>query len=147
MAKTGQDEAAGAMAEKPRLHGELLSTSLLAFLKNWNAYGYQLNQKLADAGMPDCDSGTVYRTLRQLEKSGFVSSFWDTSESGPARRMYSLTAAGEIFLSGWIEALQNYQRVLQQAVADWDALARGVAPKELKEPEKPARTTGKGAKS
>lgn len=98
--------------QKPRLHGDLLSTSLLAFLKNWDAYGYQLNQKLAETGMPDCDSGTVYRTLRQLEKSGFVSSFWDTSESGPARRMYSLTAAGEIFLSGWIEALQNYQRVL-----------------------------------
>ena len=65
---------------KPRLNGDLLSTSLLAFLKNWNAYGYQLNQRLAEAGMPECDSGTVYRQLRQLEKSGFVSSFWDTSE-------------------------------------------------------------------
>lgn len=130
-----------ASEQKPRLHGDLLSTSLLAFLKNWDAYGYQLNQKLAEAGMPECDSGTVYRTLRQLEKSGFVSSFWDTSESGPARRMYSLTAAGEIFLSGWIEALQNYQRVLQQAVAGWDALARGFAPAEA------ARKSGKGAKS
>ena len=105
----------------PRLHGELLSTSLLAFLKNWNAHGYQLAQKLAESGMPACDSGTIYRTLRQLEKSGFVSSFWDTSETGPARRMYSLTAAGDLFLSGWIEALQNYQKVLQQAMAPYGA--------------------------
>jgi PadR family transcriptional regulator PadR len=105
----------------PRLHGELLSTSLLAFLKNWNAHGYQLTQRLAEAGMPACDSGTVYRTLRQLEKSGFVSSFWDTSENGPARRMYSLTKAGELFLGGWIAALQNYQKVLQQALAPWEA--------------------------
>jgi poly-beta-hydroxybutyrate-responsive repressor len=105
----------------PRLHGELLSTSLLAFLKNWNAHGYQLSQRLAEAGMPACDSGTVYRTLRQLERSGFVSSFWDTSESGPARRMYSLTKAGEIFLGGWIDALQNYQKVLQQALAPFEA--------------------------
>lgn len=102
---------------KPRLHGELLSTSLLAFLKNWNAYGYQLSQRLAEAGMPDFDSGTVYRTLRQLEKTGMVSSFWDTSESGPARRMYSLTKAGELFLSGWIETLQNYQSILQTALS------------------------------
>ncbi|MBI2766275.1 MAG: helix-turn-helix transcriptional regulator [Chloroflexi bacterium] len=109
---------------RPRLHGELLSTSLLAFLKNWNAYGYQLTQRLAEAGMPECDSGTVYRQLRQLERSGFVSSFWDTSESGPARRMYSLTKAGEIFLTGWIEALQNYQGVLQKALASFDGLAR-----------------------
>lgn len=98
---------------KPRLHGEMLSTSLLAFLKGWNAYGYQLAQKLAAAGLPESDSGTVYRTLRQLEKTGMVSSFWDTSESGPARRMYSLTKTGEIFLSGWIDVLQNYQKILQ----------------------------------
>lgn len=100
----------------PRLHGELLSTSLLAFLKNWNAYGYQLTQRLAESGMPECDSGTVYRTLRQLEKSGFVSSFWDTSESGPARRMYSLTTAGELFLNTWMQAFENYQSVLQKAM-------------------------------
>jgi poly-beta-hydroxybutyrate-responsive repressor len=110
-------ETNGTSSARPRLHGELLSTSLLAFLKNWNAYGYQLNQQLAEAGMPDCDSGTVYRTLRQLERSGFVSSFWDTSESGPARRMYSLTTAGEVFLSGWIQTLQNYQSFLQKAMA------------------------------
>jgi poly-beta-hydroxybutyrate-responsive repressor len=103
---------------RPRLHGELLSTSLLAFLKNWNAYGYQLAQRLNESGLPDFDSGTVYRTLRQLERSGLVSSFWDTSASGPARRMYSLTAAGDIFLSGWIDILQNYQRVLQKALND-----------------------------
>ena len=101
---------------KPRLHGELLSTSLLAFLKGWNAYGYQLAQKLAAAGLPESDSGTVYRTLRQLEKAGMVSSFWDTSESGPARRMYSLTRAGELFLSGWIDVLQNYQKILHNAL-------------------------------
>jgi PadR family transcriptional regulator, regulatory protein PadR len=103
---------------KPRLHGELLSTSLLAFLKNWNAYGYQLSQRLTEAGMPEFDSGTVYRTLRQLEKTGMVSSFWDTSENGPARRMYSLTRAGDLFLSGWVEVLQNYQSILQKALTD-----------------------------
>ncbi len=100
----------------PRLNGELLSTSLLAFLKNWNAYGYQLTQRLAESGMPHCDSRTVYRTLRQLERSGLVSSFWDTSESGPARRMYTLTAAGELMLSTWVDALQHYQQVLHSAL-------------------------------
>jgi hypothetical protein len=29
--------------------------------------------------------------------------------------MYSLTKAGELFLSGWIDVLQNYQAVLQKA--------------------------------
>lgn len=118
----GSGEPGGA---RPRLHGELLSTSLLAFLKNWNAYGYQLSQQLSQAGLPEFDNGTVYRTLRQLEKSGFVSSAWDTSENGPARRIYSLTAAGDIFLSGWIATLQNYQKVMQQALDGLAPMARG----------------------
>lgn len=111
MAETKNGKAA------PRLHGEMLATSLLAFLKGYNAYGYQLAQQLTESGLPEFDSGTVYRTLRQLEKSGFVSSFWDTSESGPARRMYSLTSAGEMFLGTWIQTLQQYQTVLQDALS------------------------------
>lgn len=114
---TAQDSTEEPQKGAPfRLHGDLLSTTLLAFLRNWNAYGYELSQKLNEAGLPAFDSGTVYRTLRQLEKSGLVSSFWDTSESGPARRMYSLTSAGDIFLSGWIDVLSNYQRVLRSTL-------------------------------
>ncbi len=108
---------------EPRLHGEMLATSLLAFLKGCNAYGYQLSQQLSESGLPQSDSGTVYRALRQLENSGFVSSFWDTSDQGPARRMYSLTAAGELFLRTWIDALNRYQEVLTGALAGFDVPA------------------------
>jgi poly-beta-hydroxybutyrate-responsive repressor len=116
--RTGETKQGDAPeAQQPfRLHGDLLSTTLLAYLRGWNAYGYQLSQQLNQAGLPAFDSGTVYRTLRQLEKTGLVSSFWDTSESGPARRMYSLTKAGEMFLSGWIDVLSNYQKVLRDAL-------------------------------
>jgi poly-beta-hydroxybutyrate-responsive repressor len=114
-----------------RLHGDLLTTTLLAFLRNWNAYGYQLAQQLQEAGLPAFDSGTVYRTLRQLERAGMVSSFWDTSESGPARRMYSLTKAGDIFLSGWIDVLGRYQAVLRKTM---DGLAPSAADDEADAP-------------
>jgi poly-beta-hydroxybutyrate-responsive repressor len=113
---TNDEPADEQRTTRPRLHGELLQTSLLAFLKNWNAYGYELTQRLVEAGMPEFDSGTVYRTLRQLEKSGLVSSFWDTSESGPARRRYTLTGAGELWLNGWVATINNYQAVLQKAM-------------------------------
>jgi PadR family transcriptional regulator, regulatory protein PadR len=103
----------------PRLTGDLLTSSLLAFLKRMNAYGYQLVQELSNAGLPGFDSTTVYRTLRQLERAGLVSSFWDTSESGPARRRYSLTKAGETFLDLWYEMFGRYQKVLQSA---WNSL-------------------------
>ncbi len=101
---------------QPRLTGDLLTSSLLAFLRRWNAYGYQLVQELARAGLANIDSTTVYRTLRQLERAGLVSSFWDTSESGPARRMYSLTKAGEAFLDLWLDLFGRYQRILHSAI-------------------------------
>jgi poly-beta-hydroxybutyrate-responsive repressor len=104
----------------PRLHGDLLTGSLLAFLRNYDAHGYQLAQRLTEAGLPAFDSGTIYRTLRQLEKSGLVSSFWDMSPSGPARRMYSLTKAGETFLSAWIDVLQHYDRIVQSALREYE---------------------------
>jgi poly-beta-hydroxybutyrate-responsive repressor len=121
MVKRSEEQEEAQTAQPFRLHGDLLTTTLLAFLRNWNAYGYQLAQQLAQAGLPAFDSGTVYRTLRQLERAGMVSSFWDTSESGPARRMYSLTKAGEIFLSGWIDVLGRYQAVLRNTLEGMEA--------------------------
>lgn len=105
---------------EPRLTGDLLSSSLLAYLRKWNAYGYQLVQELAKAGMENFDSTTVYRTLRQLEKAGLVSSFWDTSESGPARRRYAITQSGETFLELWLDVFSRYQKILQSALDSLD---------------------------
>jgi len=127
------DETKGGF--RPRLQGRLLSSTLLAFLRNWNAYGYQLVQELAKAGLPAFDSATVYRTLRQLERAGLVSSFWDTSSSGPARRMYTLTKAGEGVLSLWVDVLSHYQSVLQRALRAYGKQDPKVAPPEAAEAE------------
>ena len=109
---------------QPRLHGDLLASSLLAFLRNMPTYGYQLAQELTKAGLPAFDSATVYRTLRQLERTGMVSSFWDTSKSGPARRMYSLTEAGETFLNLWLDVLTHYQNILQSTLNSYENLQK-----------------------
>ena len=127
------DETKGGF--RPRLQGRLLSSTLLAFLRNWNAYGYQLVQELTKAGLPAFDSATVYRTLRQLERAGLVSSFWDTSSSGPARRMYTLTKAGEGVLSLWVDVLSHYQSVLQRALRSYEKQDPKVAPPEAAEAE------------
>jgi len=129
-------------AHQPRLTGELLSSSILAFLRRWNAYGYQLVQELARAGLPQFDSTTVYRTLRQLERAGLVSSFWDTSESGPARRMYSLTKAGEVSLNLWLDIFGRYQRILQST---WDSLDNRERTPENGTKAPPERAPGRAA--
>ncbi len=85
---------------------------LLLMLKQWHSYGYELMEKLGTFGFTMMNPGTFYRTLRQMEKDGMVSSSWDTSETGPARRIYSITDSGEAYLKYWAESLNQYQRMM-----------------------------------
>jgi len=90
-----------------------LQPFLLLSLQQWQSHGYELMQRLAVYGFESIDPGSVYRTLRQLERDGLVSSDWDTNSSnGPARRVYSLTDSGETYLQGWASALRGYQSML-----------------------------------
>jgi PadR family transcriptional regulator PadR len=50
--------------------------------------------------------GTYYKTLRNMEKDSLCQSEWETSKGGPARRVYSITDAGEAYLDFWVEALE-----------------------------------------
>ena len=79
-------------------------------LRGWNSYGYELMERTAAFGFEAMNPGTLYRTLRQMEKEGIVKSSWETSKGGPARRMYSITDAGEAYLDFWVEALEQYRR-------------------------------------
>ncbi len=85
---------------------------ILSMLRGWNSYGYELMEKMSTFGLNAMNPGTFYRTLRQMEKDGIVSSSWDTSEAGPARRVYSITDAGEAYLKLWTESLNQYQKMM-----------------------------------
>jgi|AutmiccommunBRH5_1029478.scaffolds.fasta_scaffold00289_57 poly-beta-hydroxybutyrate-responsive repressor len=110
--KNAEDRDGGGERPDPKLPGEMLMANLLALLKDWSGYGYELAQRLEEAGFGRHNSGSLYRTLRQMEGLGLISSFWDTSAAGPARRMYSLTRAGQLFLENWIAMLDFHRRTL-----------------------------------
>jgi PadR family transcriptional regulator, regulatory protein PadR len=85
---------------------------LLLMLRQWSSYGYELMEKMTEFGLAAMNPGTLYRTLRQMEKDGMVSSCWDTSMGGPARRIYSITDAGEAYLKYWTDSLNHYQKMM-----------------------------------
>jgi poly-beta-hydroxybutyrate-responsive repressor len=62
---------------------------ILLSLREWNSYGYELMERASAFGFEAMNPGTLYRTLRQMEKEGIVESSWETSRGGPARRMYT----------------------------------------------------------
>lgn len=85
---------------------------ILLMLRQWNSYGYELMEKLTAFGLQTMNPGTFYRMLRQMEKDGIVSSTWDISVAGPARRVYAITQAGEEYLKFWAESLDQYQKMM-----------------------------------
>lgn len=85
---------------------------ILLMLHQWNSYGYELMEKLAAFGLRTMNPGTFYRMLRQMEQDGMVSSTWDISVAGPARRVYSITQVGEAHLKCWSESLNQYQKMM-----------------------------------
>ena len=95
-----------------RLPKNFITPWVLLVLKQWNLHGYLILQQLNQMGFADVDHATLYRELRRLEKEGFLASEWETGGSGPARRVYSITATGEEMLRGWTDVVSGYQRMI-----------------------------------
>jgi poly-beta-hydroxybutyrate-responsive repressor len=82
---------------------------LLVMLKDLNLHGYEIMKALRENFAVVSDPGTVYRALRQLERDGYITSWWDPKEQGPARRIYTLTDSGTDALKLWSSALEQYR--------------------------------------
>lgn len=88
----------------------LLEPCLLLLLSEKPAHGYDLARKLIEFGFFEkekVDAGTVYRTLRQLEKEGLVRSLWETEGPGPAKRVYEFTPKAVGALAMWADKLEE----------------------------------------
>lgn len=82
---------------------------LLTLARLGTAHGYQIAAEaepmaVTHAGL---DGAAVYRALRRLESTGCVTSTWDTSGGGPARRLYTLTPRGREHLGEWVEVMES----------------------------------------
>lgn len=82
---------------------------LLVVLKDLNLHGYEIMRTLKENFAVVSDPGTVYRALRQLERDGYITSWWDPKDQGPARRVYTMTDSGTAALKMWSAALEQYR--------------------------------------
>jgi PadR family transcriptional regulator len=81
--------------------------ALLLLLRERPRHGYELIELMPEvSGGERVDVGNLYRFLRRLESEGIVESEWNGDLPGPAKRTYTLTAAGERLLGQWAEALE-----------------------------------------
>ena len=93
----------------PRRISRFLEPCLLLLLRESSTHGYDLLEALEEFGFARdaLDASIVYRVLREMENAGWVTSTWQTAASGPARRVYEVTAEGEKYLAWWAADLQR----------------------------------------
>jgi DNA-binding PadR family transcriptional regulator len=91
---------------------------LLLLKKKGRSYGYDLSGGLQEHALTDAEieRAALYRTLRQLEANGNVVSEWKTDKSGPARRVYKLTAKGQRHLEEWAVVLEHVSKSMARFV-------------------------------
>lgn len=82
----------------------VLELAVLAVIAQGETYGYEILSTLESAGLDGVGDASVYGTLRRLEQAGHLSSRLQASDSGPARKYYSVTAVGRAQLRSGTEA-------------------------------------------
>ena len=93
---------------------------VLATLRDGPLHGYLIVQRFSDSQLfqgQEPDPAGVYRHLKAMERRGLVTSTWDMSAAGPAKRLYDLTAAGRKCIGQWLTTLEQYHRQVGQLMA------------------------------
>jgi poly-beta-hydroxybutyrate-responsive repressor len=102
-----------------------LQPRILLALSKAPAYGYDLLEGLRhEPAEREPDTGNLYRMLRCMEQDGLVSSGWDTSGAGPARRVYQITEQGSRLLDEWAVVLGRTRQWLDAFLEDYEILTQ-----------------------
>ena len=100
---------------------KLVHPAVLTILAGGPLHGYRIVERMAKmpvtGGIRPNPTG-VYRVLRALEEEGYVTSTWDLSDRGPAKKSYRLTSAGRQCLDQWIETLDDYRRAIGKLLSE-----------------------------
>ncbi len=102
-----------------------LRPCLLLLLAEGTSHGYELLEQVRVLGMATTDAAGVYRCLRAMDEEGLVQSQWEPSTTGPARRVYSLTAHGSDRLQAATEQLAECVNAVTYFLGRYSAVADG----------------------
>jgi DNA-binding PadR family transcriptional regulator len=87
---------------------------VLVLLADGPTHGYAVMGQLQEMGISGrpLNIGDVYRTLRDLEDAGLVTSSWSAEPVGPQRRDYQLTRRGYAALDEWAAVMKERARLI-----------------------------------
>ena len=94
---------------------------VLGILMDGELYGYAILKRVGElsGGSMQWTDGMLYPLLHRLERLGYVSSSWGTSEAGRRRKHYAITPAGRDVLADrqeqWMVVADALRQVWQTA--------------------------------
>lgn len=106
-----------------------LEPCLLLLLRQGEAHGYKLASELERFGfeLEILDPSLVYRALRDMESMGWIQSRTDEDSQGPPRRVYELSAEGELHLATWARYLQRTRDDIDRLLQEYEFKIRNRA--------------------
>jgi PadR family transcriptional regulator PadR len=100
----------------------LVELCVLAALRDAEAYGYAIVERLGRVAGLELTESTVYPLLARLARDGLVRVRTAPSPCGPPRRYYRLTAAGRQRLDGmarhWREVRESVNQIVEETSHD-----------------------------
>ncbi|GAB3070348.1 PadR family transcriptional regulator [Salinicoccus sesuvii] len=93
-----------------------LEMCVLRFIHKEDQYGYQLAQNVS--AYFSIAEGTLYPLLRRLVKIGYLNTYFQESNEGPARKYYTLTESGIERMHALVEEWQIYSAAVNNILAD-----------------------------
>jgi DNA-binding PadR family transcriptional regulator len=83
----------------------MLDLAVLGLLKERSMHGYQLSKRLTDSlgGFWRVSYGSLYPTLKRLERQGAVEQIFDKQEVGRRKNVYRITESGEALFRELLE--------------------------------------------
>jgi len=114
---------------------------LLTLYQHEGSHGYEIQKiilgQLQELGF-GLNMGGLYRHLNILEKRGVLTSTWDTSARGPAKRKYSLTDAGKECLWRWMRTLSIHVTLIGKFMDEAQRVfSNAILPKVMLTPDLP----------
>lgn len=95
---------------------------LLALLQKQPCHAYQLVARLEARGLTGISYGTIYPLMTRLRGLGLLEVKSEPSPSGPARNVFSPSAAGRDALAVWAEQWWSSTSVVHALLTDCDVL-------------------------
>lgn len=96
-----------------------LDLAILAVISGEDQYGYEIAKRLRDSGFTEIGDASVYGTLRRLEGSAYLKSYFVESEDGPNRKYYSISKTGLNELNSaaktWVNFSTSMAKLLSQS--------------------------------